>query len=404
MSLNTNISIGVSATQTKVNDLDNAYDRVDWSQSLFMSDGTGIGEADVLYHDRISVSAASPVSLSVDGLVNKFQDPIRFGSVKFVGIRNNSTSHPITFDFQNGTDITIQPGQLLLQTSDIIPIPWEGLDITTTSTSAITCDFVLVGINSNMMIITILEDLSTGSFCYPTLTITPFIGDPITVHTACTYIDQSIPPVTGSRVGNTITVYYPTRSMGPGDIAYYVAEALIDLAPELQTTYLENSVVAFMLSETYGNIKTLTYDHPYQYAKMIQFYDETWVRGHHVELPYNDGDTITINATINGVSQQYVIECVDGGGPVAPKIGWYNNTAAPTTAYEVVTGLDNLFTSNTTLNTVFTGFCDTTGLDVSQFFIRTNSATDSIQSITLSRSALGDVYGQTEDLITVEEI
>jgi hypothetical protein len=85
MALTSGISVAVNATQTETLDLGSASAPVSIRRAMSLVDGTGAGQADLVFHDRRTLSASGTEDLDLAGsLEDAFGATLTFARVKAI--------------------------------------------------------------------------------------------------------------------------------------------------------------------------------------------------------------------------------------------------------------------------------------------------------------------------------
>ena len=164
MALNTTILTKITANQAGSNDLGTPKFSVNYSDSVSLSDGTGSGQADLLFTDERTIAASASEDLDLAaGLTDALGNTLTFATVKAIMIKasedntNDVTVSPAAANgflgpFADPSDlVSIPPGGSLL-----VQAPVAGWDVTadtgdlltianSSSGTGVTYDIIIVG-------------------------------------------------------------------------------------------------------------------------------------------------------------------------------------------------------------------------------------------------------------------
>jgi hypothetical protein len=111
---NTSIAVSVSAIQSKSLDLGDATFPVSLTQAISLLNGTGGGQADLIFTDTRTVTASSNESLDLAGsLTDAYGATITFARIKaiiVVAASGNTNDVQVTRPASNGTPLFIAAG------------------------------------------------------------------------------------------------------------------------------------------------------------------------------------------------------------------------------------------------------------------------------------------------------
>jgi hypothetical protein len=145
MALTTKLTASLAATLTDVLDLSTVSDPVSYSTRYDLTSGTGAGQADMMWHDRRTLTASATEDLDLAGvLTNAFGDTQTFARVKAVivaaasGNTNNvnvtrPASNGVPLFLAAGDGIPVRPGGMFL---------WVASDATAVAVTAGTGDLL----------------------------------------------------------------------------------------------------------------------------------------------------------------------------------------------------------------------------------------------------------------------
>jgi hypothetical protein len=145
MALTTKLTASLAATLTDVLDLSTVSDPVSYSVRYDLTSGTGAGQADMMWHDRRTLTASATEDLDLAGvLVNAFGDTQTFARVKAVIVAaasGNTNNVNVTRPASNGVPLFLAAG-------DGIPVRpggmfwWVATDATAVAVTAGTGDLL----------------------------------------------------------------------------------------------------------------------------------------------------------------------------------------------------------------------------------------------------------------------
>ncbi len=145
MALTTAITAQVVATLTDALDLSTVTDPLDSVTRIALTSGTGANQADMLWHDRRTLTASATEDLDLAGvLVNAFGDTQTFARIKAILVKaaaGNTNNVNVTRPASNGVPlflaagdgIAVRPGGLVL---------WVAPDATAVAVTAGTGDLL----------------------------------------------------------------------------------------------------------------------------------------------------------------------------------------------------------------------------------------------------------------------
>jgi hypothetical protein len=145
MALSTKLTTSLVATLTDALDLSTASDPLSYATTYNLTSGTGASQADMLWHDRRTLSASATEDLDLAGvLVNGLGDTQTFARIKMVVVgaaSGNTNNVNVTRPASNGVP-------LFLAASDGIPVRpggmflWVATDATAVAVTAGTGDLL----------------------------------------------------------------------------------------------------------------------------------------------------------------------------------------------------------------------------------------------------------------------
>lgn len=145
MALSTKLTASLVATLTDALDLSTASDPLSYAARYDLTSGTGAGQADMLWHDRRTLSASATEDLDLAGvLVNAFGDTQTFARIKLVLVgaaTGNTNNVNLTRPASNGVPLFLAAG-------DGIPVRpggtfvWVATDATAVAVTAGTGDLL----------------------------------------------------------------------------------------------------------------------------------------------------------------------------------------------------------------------------------------------------------------------
>lgn len=162
MTLVTSATFKIDANHTVAKDLNTIVDRLIQTFTLALTDGTGSGKADLLFHDTRTLGAGANEELDLCGtLTDAFGTTLTYIKVKLLIFNNPSTTQTITIggaaanDFQgpfgDPTDtIAVGPGAFAVLIAD--PVGYtaaagtdDKLQVLNSAGSAVDYDVIIVG-------------------------------------------------------------------------------------------------------------------------------------------------------------------------------------------------------------------------------------------------------------------
>lgn len=145
MALSATLKIGVNATLTKTADFESASSAIANALSIALTDGTGAGQADVIFKDTRTLTASSNEDLDLAGsLTNVYGVTVTFARIKaliVLAASGNTNNVNVSRPASNGVP-------LFLAASDGIPVrpgggfAWMCSDATGVAVTASTGDLI----------------------------------------------------------------------------------------------------------------------------------------------------------------------------------------------------------------------------------------------------------------------
>lgn len=118
MAFNGRINLGIDATLTRALDLTTARDALRYVVDEQMLDGTGDGQAQLMWHDTRTVVASANDDIDLAGvLTDAFGQTITFAKVRALLIRNKSTVATLTVGPAAASGVTG-----FLGTGEVLPV------------------------------------------------------------------------------------------------------------------------------------------------------------------------------------------------------------------------------------------------------------------------------------------
>ena len=164
MALKATIALVVNALLTKANDLGVARDPLKVEHQIELEDGTGAGEADLIWHDRRTLAASATEDLDVAGvLASTFGVTLAAARIKaiiIVAAAANTNNVNVTRPASNGVPlflaasdgIAVRPGGIFLlgaRDATAVPVTASTGDLITLTNSSsgtpVTFDVIIIG-------------------------------------------------------------------------------------------------------------------------------------------------------------------------------------------------------------------------------------------------------------------
>jgi hypothetical protein len=147
LALTTQVELRVAATQTNFLDLSSPNDPLNYLRTFTLGDGTGLDQADKIFHDTRTLAASATEDLDMAGvLTNAFGQVVTFARIKLILIHAdlaNTNNVNVTRPAANGLPIFIAAGDGIAVRPNGIFF-WFAPDATGTAVTAGTGDLLTI--------------------------------------------------------------------------------------------------------------------------------------------------------------------------------------------------------------------------------------------------------------------